>query len=746
MSPTRIYYIVPIENDKNNGENPYSPFQGFSTGLFNISSKIVKIIRLPNDIGELFLDEKTIIALRMIGVSSYSIMPIMKKELKQIVRFLPGFFNCIFSDEHTYTEVKLAVDQSELPLLHVTTKPHDSNEINLEDINRENILIFFNKVVQFLEEKKHPVVPGLKSQIDELTIFGKKHLPISKREHLVTETNERVLTSFNYQFTGSKQLVGNSDDKYVKAITDSHDLIVDERRKILKQVYGTTFVPAGVTLILTSAAMYRDIYRTKINKKASDEYIDIFNSTLRLLQKQSTYPLQTNTDEFIRIMSSGIGQELFRIRVEETQIYTLANIIIGCNNFSPTLRLPPSLNSIHPHLEQIGGRERCNGAKKQYKLNKLYNRISNKIEKLIPNEYIKRIEENHNHIKIVSDIPLEWLSIRDLPLMLRYETSRIPVTPGNLLFGTAASQSTIQVPIDAFDEVLIVRSFKDNDPIKNTLKTAMEVVLNTNDLSKLKNALSNDEDTKGLLNHFKKESVEQRKISIKWMDVSNTDDFIKALNGYHGPIMVFDGHGQHNKSLDVGSIVLKDHALNLLEIKNQVRIPPVVLLSACDTHPIDRSHASSANSFLIAGAVTVLGTFLPIGNDDAATFIARLILRLQEYLPLAAHKAKLPLTWSNCLTGLLRMSYSTEIINLLRKERIITLSEESHYRVTFLTNTLINSGHPGWYENFIELLSKESAKSIEEIKTAIHIWAKFSDCLKYIQLGNPEKILFSEPS
>lgn len=743
MSPSQIYYIVPIENDKNNGENPYSPFQGFSAGLFNISSRIKKIISLPNDTGELFLNEKTVIALRMIGVSGYSILPIMKKELDKMAYFLPGFFNCIFSDKHTYIEAKELVDNSELPLLHVTTKPHDSDEINLEDINREKILIFFNNVVKFLEEKKHPVVPVLKSSIKELTIFEEKNLPISKRGHLLTETNERVLTSFNYQFDSLNQLIGSSDDEYIKAIVDSHDLIIDERKKIFQENYGTTFIPVGVSLILTSAAMYRDIYRTKISKKTSDEYIDTLNSTLRLLQKQSTYPIQTNTDEFEKIMSSGIGEVLFKSRFQETQVYTLANIVIGCNNFCPTLRLPPSLNSIHPYLEEIGKRDRSLGAKKQYKLNKLFNRVANKIKELIPDEYIKRIEENQNHIKIVSDVPLEWLSVRDLPMMLRYETSRIPVTPGNLLFGTAVAQSTIQVPINDFDEILIVRSFQDDDPIKNTLKTAIEVVLDTNDLGKLKNALSNDKDTKGLLDQFKKKSVEQRKISIKWVDVANKSDFIEALNNYSRTIMVFDGHGQHNNS-DVGSIVLKDHALNLLEIKNQVRIPPIVLLSACDTHPIDRSHASSANSFLIAGAVTVLGTFLPIGNSDAATFIARLILRLQEYLPLAAHEPKLPLTWSKFLTGLLKMSYSTEIINLLRKERIITLTEESHYRTTFLTNSLINTGHPNWYENFISLLSKESTKPIEEIKTAIHRWAKFSDCLKYIQLGNPEKILLEK--
>ena len=43
-----------------------------------------------------------------------------------------------------------------------------------------------------------------------------------------------------------------------------------------------------------------------------------------------------------------------------------------------------------------------------------------------------------------------------------------------------------------------------------------------------------------------------------------------------------------------------------------VRVPPIALLSACDTHALDGSHATPANAFMNAGADTVVATSFPV--------------------------------------------------------------------------------------------------------------------------------------
>ncbi|MBM7093124.1 CHAT domain-containing protein, partial [Streptomyces sp. S12] len=66
--------------------------------------------------------------------------------------------------------------------------------------------------------------------------------------------------------------------------------------------------------------------------------------------------------------------------------------------------------------------------------------------------------------------------------------------------------------------------------------------------------------------------------------------------------------------------------MSVFDIHRDLRISPIVLLSACDTSPVDRGHDSVAEAFFLAGARTVLSSALPILSIQASTFLARLVL------------------------------------------------------------------------------------------------------------------------
>ena len=76
-------YIIPIEDDPYSN---YSPFQGFSSGIMQITDFIEVILKSPTNTLELSVDRDKAISLRMSGSSSYKIVPI-EKSCSQPVKY-----------------------------------------------------------------------------------------------------------------------------------------------------------------------------------------------------------------------------------------------------------------------------------------------------------------------------------------------------------------------------------------------------------------------------------------------------------------------------------------------------------------------------------------------------------------------------------------------------------------------------------------------------------------------------------
>ena len=80
--------------------------------------------------------------------------------------------------------------------------------------------------------------------------------------------------------------------------------------------------------------------------------------------------------------------------------------------------------------------------------------------------------------------------------------------------------------------------------------------------------------------------------------------------------------------------------------------------------PVDGSHGSVANAAFALDAVTVLATLLPVNAVTAAAFISRLLLRMVEFIKVAADN-RVVLTWREVISGMTRMAYTSEVRHLL---------------------------------------------------------------------------------
>jgi len=743
MLTAYFLYIIPLANED---LALASPLQGFTPGILDCPKFIAKILEYPQNLIELCCSRDKIISFRMCGGSNYQILPINKDLLNQIPISCEKPFICIFSDEKTCSDTIEFIKRNDHPILHISTRI-TKEALCLNKARRADFIEYTKRVIEHISPNIDPSELLIANELlDKMTPWKKENSSLKRRFHLITLPNEITLTSLGFRLNDGKQLVGYDDTPYIQAIIESTDAIINERRKILESDDTIFPFPPAFNLIITTPSMYKHIYKHVPNNKEHKDKMNyrLFGKIHKLLKRQTGYSIKSNVKDMKEIFSSRIGQGIFQLRTQETLAYTSAISVKASNNFCPTIRLPPEINTLHHDLKRLADCARAkNYSNKTWKMNKLCRLISERLLKIIHPAFIERIDIPNNQIKLITDAPLEWLPIRGLPLVLRCDVSRIPTTPGNLFFQQCIIGEQIILPMQAFEEILIIRSFEDKDPIKNTLKKAIDILRKLPDLTPLIKALEGrGKENAEAVEALKLSDIEKPfNVKIRWVDVSNINEFVNALNAFSGAIMIYDGHGVYETENTIGSLKIGNNKLDIWELKGKARIPPIILLSACDTHSIDSSHASVANGFLVAGATTVLSTILPINALWAADFIARMILRIEQFLPVITQKLGNSIRWTNVVSGLQRMSFITESLIVLNRKANLRISTDAYLRIHTKTNNLINPWHADWYERYIDMLSQETGKSVDIIKQLMDIWVKIPECIKYIQLGNPELIL-----
>lgn len=402
---------------------------------------------------------------------------------------------------------------------------------------------------------------------------------------------------------------------------------------------------------------------------------------------------------------------------ERILIETLIGLY-SCTNLIPSAKIFISNSDVYGILKDIGINDR------KYNQNSLNNKF-----KLLRNVLNKKVSESLEYlnehrpleVKIVSNLPLEWSHYNGLPLMLAHNVSRLPVSPGWMTTKNLLDTRNIFIDMEDFSEVLVISSFKDNDVIKNHLSSKLEFFNNMQ------------------VNCHKKSEFN---VNVKIMSPSNYKELTSVLNNSHSPIVIFDLHGGHHESGE-GILYLKDEEVSIYKLIEHAKIPPIVVLSSCDTSPIDRNHLSTANGFLLGGAKTVLASALPILSEQASIFIFRLMIRLQKFLPIVIDKEKESLRWSSFMSGMLRRTFYTEFIDYLIKKGLVNSDKKTD--LNFRCGMMLDPVKNNFHSEIITLISNEINVEVGEVQRIIDEDWVIPECCKYFQLGNPERVIIRSP-
>jgi len=712
----KITYLILIERSE------VTPFNKYEKLKIQKQNVISNILTLPRNIYEIYMTKENMIYQRIKGlIDGYDINYIY--DIDEIKNYTTST-KCIIISEIDDI-IKIGKKYKE-PIIFLSENINDDESINLYNLTSLTVKKFQNIFEELLNYHNRRAQKEF-SEIKEFSLTEKtgEYINIESllTEHLYTSSNLLTLKSMRANFSWEKD-----DEILVENIKESIDLIEYITTDIYNNLHKSILIKPIYQYLISDISYNLDF---SLNNKAYTKYslsknnyvvenLDEFVKSLQLIKKNEI-SINSKNDYITDYYNE-------RLYIEKLISIQTASFCI------PNIKLSIHNNNYKALLKEIGKFSRDNNSNINQSFLKLEKQFSNDIKDgftYINNDYSVEL-------KLVSNLPLEWCPHNGLPLMIKNEVSRIPVSFGNVAEKLLMDTEQFYLPAKAFSKILFITSFEDGDNIKYHLKSKINIVQkhnkNFNKIRIDKNLLKSNDITKNI--DISKLNFNNRiEIQEVWKDISTIDELIDTLNKNTYPIIVFDLHGGHDEN-EEGVIFIKGKAVPISELFGKVKIPPIVILSSCDTQPLDRNHYSTANAFLLMGAKTVLASAVPILSHEASTFIARLLTRISIFLPIRLSQYNI--RWSEFITGMNRQSYYTELINKLQNNYKFnnTIKQE----LNFFVNMMINPLNAEFHKKILENITKTIKISNNDIENFITNKFKFPECLKYIQIGNPELI------
>lgn len=520
----------------------------------------------------------------------------------------------------------------------------------------------------------------------------------------VTIPNEALSASLGHAYSGTDPILSGEIDTYVDAILDSaqraRTLIGEEATDIVLYApaiarplyaFGSTFWNSTFRRIRSASVreMIKDGVFRNPGYSGFSIAVDDANDLSNPYDDPIAGPLLSVRQTELRLTSAGIGA-------------------LAASTMQPAIRLPNVVNFHGASLRDIEQHANRDSPRGRRLLQQGYRKLADGIYSQIHPRIIDDLRSRTEAITLVADAPLEWIRLDGMPLMIRHDLSRIGMTPGNLMLAQCAQSGTLTFPPSAFDDIVVFRSFQGNDPIRDVLERAIRRF--------------------GL-----------QRVRVRFVDVATRDELIACLNEFDGVLAVFDCHGGHGGDDGHGWLRIGRERIDVWQLANVARIPPIVVLSACSTFALAGSHASVANGLIRSGAITVVGTFLPVDALRSAAFVARLLYRIDKFLPALKALGRNFVTWRTLVSTFLRMSYATDLLHFFIEDKQ-WLDQSMFNRIGIQANHDVNRLRNDWYQRLIRRIGGASRRPVADVQSLIESEASLVETMYYCQIGRPETI------
>ncbi|MCZ8311028.1 MAG: CHAT domain-containing protein [Magnetospirillum sp.] len=720
----RIYFVITVSDS---APEEASVTQGFAPSLCRHNGRLRVASMLPSTIYDLTKNgQKTLRTRRIAGINPvnwYCQSPRAVRSL-QPPPMVP--FNVILvSPEEDAKEYFEWSASCRVPPVIVAER---DGEICMKDLNPETLRKVFltrcDKLPETITPKDIETVKAMLSSWIEPT---DRKIGYQVGGHNSVAPNVSVLASAGYceLVYGPFENINRGKQPYIDQIVQTANSVLEERRAVGNRDIFRTFRQT-IDLNLFAPSIYPHIFQMPLPAKLNQVERKGFEQTLEALRRQEGYGFEFKNKSQIKAVFSLGPQDkedgpkvpprphpLLLIRSQELQLGTEAVSALAVSDFSAVVRLPNDINRSAGQVRSFAQQHRAREARSRKRLLG-FRAVQKRLADAVPPEFVDLVRRSETGVRIVADAHLEWLDVDGLPLLIRKDVCRIPVTPGNLFIETVGPRAHLRLTPADLHHILIIGALKRDDPIKRVFEVALESF----------------------------SQAWRDTIRIDFVEVANEMEFVAAINAFDGQVVMFDGHGAHAEDSSA-VLYLQEEPINVWTLRGRIaRMPPIVILSACDTHAADRNHATIANGFLAIGARAVLASVFPLHANDAAVFAARLIYRLADFIAPAIKFFDRALTWLEIVSGMIRMQLLTDFLRLLEKQEKIT--HATYISVHNDGNMAINSGVSDPFAVVVDTLANtglDRVSILKDLESAIAV----SSVISYLHVGRPETILIDDP-
>lgn len=679
--------------------------QGFAPGLLGVYPAFRNIVQLPNDIGALALPRSRRLARRKAGLGEWLWSPVnIENLLRRRPTPLQPFMVVFTADRAVARAVSRWRRSLRIAPLHVSTVK-GFGAISPDDLTVERLRTYCKKALLAAKAAHRDLsIAEAQDLLEKWSPWEPKPFSLRLHSHNATNPNEMVLYSVGEGRPGEEGVLNCSpEEDYIAGIRES----VEAVRALDDEIGGERAVvhPDRPDLVLLAPSMSRTAFAT-----LQPDAPPPIKRAFRALDRQRGYFTQFRMEESD---VKTIGPYMM-LRGAELKIQTAVVGMRATSTLAATVRLPPAVTRAAGVVRALAGHMRhYDDRLPDTKTARVLRTVQDALSASVPSELDSLIRRSRSGVKIVGDAPMEWYPVDGLPLGLRSDVSRIDTAAGNFAVQQLRSMPPIYIPPRACGRYLMCTLFEEGDNLAEHARDGLEAL--------------------GTLDGIELEGLHRRPTSV--------EEFVTTVNAYDGPILIVDGHGRPPEEDEPGGLIIGGRQVDVWTLSGRLRPPPVVILSACDTHPYDRSHATVANGFLACGAIAVLATSLPVRSIPAAAFLMGLMARAVSYGE-AINRGGKAVAWSHIVGGALRMQLVGEVIRGFIKRGHLSPDQAE----TLLLESTLDL-HPqrlDWFERLAERC--RNAGGFDDI-----VWRKnfndilaASDVIRYVQVGNPESILLAD--
>jgi hypothetical protein len=371
---------------------------------------------------------------------------------------------------------------------------------------------------------------------------------------------------------------------------------------------------------------------------------------------------------------------------------------------SPVIRLPLKGKSIYAELSAFGTTffSNLNRENVRKKLIKTISKLGEKLRKsYLSPELEDVIMKRDSQIVAISDVPIEWIPLKGIPLLFSHDVCRIPETSlhGVMALYTMSNTVQLSIPNDILSKTLVI--FGNDEP--NFLP-------------------------------WQKIAKDNSQIGGYVTEQCKTLSDVKQAVQKHNPLfLIIDCHGGYDSTKNETYLEIGDERLtNEYVVANHIQAP-LIFISACGTAPTYNITDSIANGFFQVGALSVTTTYLPISIDQGSHLYIRILRLLKEAAIRPLHK-----NWLNFICHTIR----TSIIHQAYKHARVNLEDnvENQKIDADLTKTLAQTMLFSYRrEVFTEIDSRINSLAKNEKK---YFSSTIPEYLFYSNLGRSDLILF----